>query len=367
MSAVVFGSVPFATPWLTEHNLAAAIARRMPVDWVDPVRSPLTRGRAEAAATPLPVHRPVVLPPISHPLAQRLSGPLLALQLRRVSDRPLGLYARGPVALVDATSPQRSVFLVKDWTPAGAALIGRSARDLEDEVLSMCQRVDVVCAVTDALRSTLRERGIDSRLLRHGFAAELAPAFDEAVVPERLASLPRPLLGYVGRLDDRLHWDAIRRIAERYRDATIVLIGPVSPRLPRASAAAVERLPNVVMPGLVERSALPAHLAALDVCLLPYREDSWGAHGSPLKLWEYLYAGAPIVASGYEVLREYSDFVDYVTPDDLPDAVERALGSGDAEDVARRRRFALANSWDQRAEELLALTSQPVAAGSTGG
>jgi glycosyltransferase involved in cell wall biosynthesis len=364
--AVVFGSVPFAAPWLTEHNLAAALGRRMPVDWVDPVRSPLTRRRPAGAAA-LPVRRPVVLPPISSAAAQALSQPLLALQLRPVAGRPLGIYARGPATLVDATRPARSVYLVKDWTPAGAALIGRSAGDLEDEVLSMCRRVDVVCAVTEALRATLRDRGVESRLLRHGFAAEQAGAFADAPVPAALRSLPRPLLGYVGRLDDRLHWEAIRRIAERHRDAPVVLNGPVSPRLPRASAAAVEQLPNVAMPGPVARAELPAHLAALDVLLLPYREDTWGAHGSPLKLWEYLYAGAPIVASGYEVLREYAGFVDYGPADELPGAVERALASGGAEDVARRRRFALANTWDHRVEELLALTSQPAMAGATAG
>jgi glycosyltransferase involved in cell wall biosynthesis len=373
--AVVFGSVPFATPWLTEHNLAWALRQRMPVDWVDPPRSPLTpqrgalRRRGDGAASAhaaLRVHQPQVLPPISNAAAQRLSRPLVRLQLRNVKGRSLGVFARGPAELVSVTRPGRSVLLIKDWTPAGAQLIGRSERALEHEVLSMCRAVDVVCAVTETLQATLRERGIGSHLLRHGFAADMAQSFDGVKTPSALARLRRPIVGYVGRVDDRLDWTAIRRIAERHRDGTVALIGPLSPRLPPASTAIVEGLANVTCLGPVDRAALPAHLVALDCCLLPYRPGVWGSHGSPLKLWEYLYSGVPIVGSGYEVLREYRQFVDYVPPEELPEAVERALASVDGGDIERRRRFALENTWDHRAAELLALAGHP-ARDPTGG
>jgi len=372
----VFGSVPFTAPWLTEHNLAWALHRRTAVSWVDPPHSPLTPlrarlGRRPAAPAPdpadppgahagaaLPVRRPVVLPPVEHPLAQRLSYRLLRAQLAPLRrDRPLAIFARGPRATVGMVAPACSVYLVKDWIPAGAQLLGRTEEELEQEVLSMCRRVDLVCAVTERLRATLAERGIDSRLLRHGFAAELAPRFDGADTPAGLASLPRPLLGYVGRIDDRLDFAALAATADRLREGTVVLVGPISPRLAPASRAALGSRPNLVVLGAQPRDAVPAHLAALDCALLPYREDAWGAHGSPLKLWEYLYAGCPIVASGYEVLREYGAFVDYVAPADLPEAAARALDGRRPEDRAQRRAHALANTWDDRAAELLRMAA----------
>ena len=303
-----------------------------------------------------------MLPPVRSETAQRLSRPLLRAQLRRSVPRDaLAVFARGPAEFVDMARASRSVFLVKDWTPAGAALMGRDEASLEHELLSMCRRVDVVCAVTEALRATLGERGVESVLLRHGFAAETAESFDGAEVPADLRELPRPLLGYAGRVDDRLDWDALRRLAERMPEATVVLIGPLSPRLPAASLAAVERLPNLHLLGQRDRAELPAYLAALDCCLLPYRAGVWGAHGSPLKLWEYLYAGAPIVGTGYEVLREYAEFVDYESSAGLPDAVARAVGAVTPGDVERRRRFALENTWDHRAAELLRLAGTPAA------
>ena len=364
----VFGSVPFAAPWLTEHNLAWALHRRTAVEWIDPPRSPLTPVRARlarrsarapaprpgAAAAGLPVHRPVVLPPVEHPVSQRLSFRLLRAQLAHTRrGRPLAVFARGPRATVGMVAPACSVYLVKDWIPAGAHLLGRSREELEREVLSMCRRVDLVCAVTERLRATLAERGIASRLLRHGFPAELVPLFDGAAPPGELAALPRPLLGYVGRIDDRLDFAALAATADRVREGTVVLVGPVSPRLSAASRAVLGSRPNLVVLGARPRDAVPGHLAALDCALLPYREDAWGAHGSPLKLWEYLYAGCPIVASGYEVLREYGAFVEYVAPADLADAAAAAVAGRAPEDRAQRRALARATTWDDRAAELL--------------
>jgi glycosyltransferase involved in cell wall biosynthesis len=369
----VFGSIPFDRPWLTEHNLAAALAGHAEVSWVDPPRSPLSwlrKGseRSPRRGLPLEVHQTYMLPPVRSTTAQRLSRPLLRAQLRRALPRDaLAVFARGPAALVDMAQPARSVFLVKDWTPAGAELLGRDGGAIEAELLAMCRRVDVVCAVTDALRATLAERGVESRLLRHGFAAEQADAFASPAVPPDLRDLPRPLIGYVGRVDDRLDWVAIARIAERLPDASVVLVGPRSPRLPAESVAGTERLPNVHLLGGRRRDELPGYLTALDCCLLPYRPGVWGAHGSPLKLWEYLYAGPPIVGSGYEVLREYADFVDYARPEELPEAVERAVTAGAPGDVDRRRAFALENTWEHRAAELLRIAALAQAVAAAGG
>ena len=220
----------------------------------------------------------------------------------------------------------------------------------------MCRRVDLVCAVTEPLRATLAERGIDSRLLRHGFAAELAPRSTARTRPP--GSRPCPVRWWATSAASTTGSTSRRspppRIAcARGRSCSSA---PVSPRLAPASGGA-RLAPNLVVLGAQPRDAVPAHLAALDCALLPYREDAWGAHGSPLKLWEYLYAGCPIVASGYEVLREYGAFVDYVAPADLPEAAARALDGRRPEDRAQRRAHALANTWDDRAAELLRMAA----------
>lgn len=374
-AAVVTGSVPFETPWLTEHNLAAALARQGPVVWLDPPRSPATllRARRHRSGPRAPgpvdpphrlhVRRPLVLPPVEGVRAGRWSRPALGLQLRAalrgLPDRRFALLARDPGVDLGRLGAGPTAYLVKDWNPGGAALLGRrSEAEIEAAMLGLCTRVDLVLAVTERLCRTLGERGVAARLLRHGFAAETADAYEAAERPIDLAELPRPLLGYVGRVDDRLDFEAIRAIADAHSEGTVVLIGPLSPRLSLESADALRSRANLRTLGPRPRASLPGYLMHLDACLLPYRPGPWGEHGSPLKLWEYLYAGAPIVGSGYEVLREYPDWVAYGAPEELAALVARALEGRSAGSVERRRAFALENTWDHRADELRAIVAR---------
>jgi hypothetical protein len=161
------------------------------------------------------------------------------------------------------------------------------------------------------------------------------------------------VIGYAGRIDGRLDFETLGTLAERFPRGTVALIGPVSPRLDPAELRRLESRPNVRVLRPLGREALPAHLAHMDCLVMPYREGEWGRHGSPLKLWDYLYAGPPIVGSGYSVLREYPPpLVRYATgADPFASEVERSLAEA-ARGREERRVLALENSWDVRAREL---------------
>jgi teichuronic acid biosynthesis glycosyltransferase TuaH len=99
-------------------------------------------------------------------------------------------------------------------------------------------------------------------------------------------------------------------------------------------------------------------MGGLDVAMLCYRKDTWMDFGFPLKLYEYLAAGLPIVSTPLQSLRDQHEFVD--TADDTSDwcdAIARALqGQGRSSPEARRAE-ARRNTWDLRVariHELLA-------------
>jgi hypothetical protein len=214
--------------------------------------------------------------------------------------------------------------------------------------------------VTPALRDTLASRGVAAEVLPHGFHAELAPLYDSATAPPEYAALPSPRLGYTGRIDARLDFDAVEGLSGRFPTGSVILVGPVSPLLERDALDRLARLPNVHLLGVKARQDLPGYVRHLDCCLMPYRDDEWLRHGSPLKLWDYLYAGPPVVGSGCAALRDYSLVSFAESPGQLPDLVERALHEGAAE-RAERRALALANTWDHRAVELAELVTRALA------
>ena len=373
LSYVVYGTAPWDSPWLTEHNLADALARRASVLYVEPPVTPLspiryglghqTLGEARRLLTVgvrqerrVHVVTPLTVPPREGRRAARLGVPLVRAQLRRAArtariERPVIVAARSVIPLLGALDERASVYVVKDLVHAGGHLLGKDSRQLLATQKAMCRAVDLVFAVSERLRSALAEWGVESTLLQHGFHEELAPVYDAAVVPPEYAALPRPIIGYAGRIDDRLDFAAIDATAARFGGGSLVLVGPISPRLPASRLEPLRARSNVHFLGVRRRTELPAYVRHLDCAVMPYRDDDWLRHASPLKLWDYLYAGPPVVGSGCLALanQPFVWFAD--VPAELPDAVHAALTAG-VHDHAARCAWALANSWERRVGQL---------------
>jgi glycosyltransferase involved in cell wall biosynthesis len=98
---------------------------------------------------------------------------------------------------------------------------------------------------------------------------------------------------------------------------------------------------------------MPLLLHGLDVCLMPYVHDERGQYRSPLKLYEYLAAGKPVVSTDHPAAQEFSDWV-YIAKDStsIVEEVAQAL-SEDSPSRQRERRNAVSqHSWDRRVDEM---------------
>ena len=139
---------------------------------------------------------------------------------------------------------------------------------------------------------------------------------------------------------------AVRRLREHGRDdVAAVLIGS-GPELPRVRRAA-ERVGGVRCVGDVPHEAMPACLAAADVGAAPFDVGahpplSLGFYWSPLKVFEYMAAGLPVVAPRIDrlgrLVRDGREGVLYDARD--PGALARAIDS--LRDAALRRRLGAA-------------------------
>lgn len=378
---VVYGTAPWDAPWLTEHNLAHALAARHRVLFVEPAVTPLTpfryglhaqtRGDLRRLSARRPsvrdgvhVFAPVVLPRKSRARSQALSRRPLRMQVARAAAAaglaaPVAVAARSALDVLGVADERVLVYLVKDWIEAGPELLGRDAQVLARERDAMCAAADLVCAISPGLRDALADRGVGAEVLPHGFAADLVRESSEAGPVPELDGLPRPILGFTGRVDGRLDYPALESLARAMPHATILLLGPVSPRLAGRDRHIIDRTPNMVLRRPVARERLPGLLASLDCLLMPYRDTLWIRRAAPLKLWDYLYAGPPLVGSGCQVLLEHPpEIVRYVRdPGRWTDTVGAALAEG-RRHSAERRALALANTWDRRARELEALVAR---------
>jgi glycosyltransferase involved in cell wall biosynthesis len=361
---IVIGTARWAAPWLTEQNLAFALAERHPVLYIEPPQIAPRRHDAEGLprlrresrhGRELTVFCPIVLPLRSRAASSRASAPLYRLQVGSVVRRlgfENGIMLSGDArpGIVGAVSERLSSYIVKDWIYSDSDLLGRPAGDLLRERDAICARADLVLAISPSLQESLAKAGISAQLLRHGFHTDLVDAYEGESPPE-YAQLPGPRIVFAGRVDGRLDVAKLVAVARRLPGGSIILIGPASPRMDPADLAALDNEPNVHMLGARAREVLPPYLAHADCLLIPYRDSVWARHGSPLKLWDYLYSGTPIVGSGYTILSEYDSLLRFGNDDEQFVAhVEASVG--DTSGASERRAFALANSWDGRGHEL---------------
>jgi glycosyltransferase involved in cell wall biosynthesis len=182
------------------------------------------------------------------------------------------------------------------------------------------------------------------------------PAADRSLAAPETAGLPRPVVGFAGNfLESKVDFELLERLARARPDWTLLLVGPGHPET-QARLDELVRFPNVHWLGPKPYAELPRYTAAFDVGLIPYVANEYTRSCFPLKVFEYLAAGLPVVATGLPELRGLAPEVTLASgAEQTQREIEDALGRLDGEHRERRIALAAQNTWDVRTSRLLGL------------
>jgi glycosyltransferase involved in cell wall biosynthesis len=104
--------------------------------------------------------------------------------------------------------------------------------------------------------------------------------------------------------------------------------------------------------GPVSYQRIPEYMRAFDVCIVPHRMTPFTESLNPIKLWEYLAVGKPIVATPVAGFRDYPQFVSLAaTADQFLAAMQAAL-TEDPGSAPARRAEAAKHSWVSRVDQI---------------
>lgn len=161
-----------------------------------------------------------------------------------------------------------------------------------------------------------------------------------------LAKYARPVVGYYGAIAAWFDADAVALAARKHPDWSFVLVGDTK-------GAALETLdgrPNVHLLGEVPYAELTRYVAGFDVCTIPFQRTPLTEATNPVKIYEYLATGKPIVARRLPELEPFANFIAlYETAEEFVAALERTVREPDGEAiVAKRRQIAFENTWEIR-------------------
>lgn len=383
LNFVYYGPEPWAGMWRNRHHLLSRLARCNRVVYIEPqpYLRPLLR-QWVAGSLDCGVLRVDGLQPLAPnlwqyrapaytavgggPLLRSVAARLRAAHLRRTlhgigMDRPVVWLSHPSQAFLrhDLDARLRIYHVVDEYLGYFGVDEGHRARlaAWEDEIIAWA---DLVIVVSPALAEAKRRAGPKIHVLPN--AADLT-AFDVALAHPTEPGLPRPVVGYVGLISSRLDLKALLHLAQGQPTWSLVLVGEVVTAGCEAEVAALQARPNVHLPGVRPAAEIPALVAGWDVGLIPYRVNTETEHASPLKLYEYLAAGLPVVSTDVPAVRPFAPLV-HIVPEggNYAEAIARALAENSAQARLERWAAVRAHSWDARLETLSHILAERLAA-----
>lgn len=207
---------------------------------------------------------------------------------------------------------------------------------------TLTREADLVITSGRQLRDQLARIAPDVVLLPN--AVDFEHFGTPAYAPE-LAHLPRPIIGYYGAIAAWFDVDLIRDAALARPDWSFVLIGSTF----GTDVGKLTGLRNVHLLGEQPYETLPGYLYQFDVATIPFQLTPLIEATNPVKFYEYLAAGKPVVASELPELEAFSDF--YYPANDAESfvaQVETALAEDDPTRQHSRQELARTHTWEHR-------------------
>lgn len=177
-------------------------------------------------------------------------------------------------------------------------------------------------------------------------------------IAQEMKQLSHPIVGFLGVIQTWIDMELLEKIAKAHPEWSMVLVGPLGAGV---NIDALLKYSNVVHLGRKNPEELPSYMKAFDICLNPFKINNLTLNVSPLKFYEYLATGKPVVSVDMPDVRAFSEVI-YIGKDheDYIKQVERALEEDNSERVEKRLQLAKQNSWEARTNTMLNIVQQNI-------
>jgi len=358
----VLGLVPdtWSTLWQPRHHVLSRLARYYRVSYLEPTvgwRDALAGKSPERAVAPEPPPGLIVrapepwLPKFFRP--GWLSRLTFDTRLRRARRdlvrrgcRKIVLYTWRPdyERALDAIEFDLSCYHIDD-----EYTFSRVEQALDPRERRLIEQSDRVFIHSPALLEKKGELNPHTTFVPNGvdYAAYANPAEE----PADLRDIPRPRIGYTGRVKRQLDWPLIEALVRRHAEWQFVFVGAAAPHEEvRAARERMADCSNVCFLGAKSVWELAVYPQHFDVCIMPYRVDDYTRFIYPMKVNEYLAGGTPIVGSPIRSLEAFDHVIELAdTPEAWSAALARSLEpeAQRADRRAARQAAARENDWDR--------------------
>ncbi len=299
------------------------------------------------------VLNPLAVPTYGSAAVRAFNQKFLISQVRKAMRKfkfvdPINMVFNPAAGLLAGKLGERELiyYCVDEYTAFTGVAAG--LREIEEDLF---RRSDLVIVSAEKLFESKKDYNPKTFIIRHGtdwkhFRTALDPA---TKIPDEIANLPRPVIGFHGLLADWVDFELIKKTAERFSSGSVVLIGKITVDAEK-KIRILDGVSNIHFLGRKPYGELPAFCKGFDVALNPFAINELTLAANPLKVREYLAAGLPVVSTDIPEVHVLEDCLVGADHEDFLKKVAEAIEKPTPrETVSDRIRH---ESWDAKVDEL---------------
>lgn len=215
--------------------------------------------------------------------------------------------------------------------------------ELIEEEDALVDEADLVTVTAAALQTKWMSKGVKSLLVRN--AVDYNFFSSRCVENNLLADLNGPIIGFYGALAPWVDFYLLRYLADHRPNWNFVLVGDCFVK----DLAGIDRMPNVRLTGRKPYGDMPRYLHDFDVCLIPFKLNHVTHAVDPVKFYEFISVGKPVVSVPLEEMAIYNDYAYFASEyKDFLTKIEVALTENDPKLASQRIQLAKENDWRHR-------------------
>ena len=298
--------------------------------------------------------------PNSLPLGRKLNEISLGRQLKAAlaslgwSATHLWINAHETANLLDAGIAAQSIYdITDDWTKFSGNQAHLKVVKRQDYELCVAASQVIVCSEQLLVDKRDLVEAKNLHLIPNGVHVDhyLSVTDNSKQRHPVTQTWQKPVYGYTGTIHgDRVDVNLVAEIAKLNPNATIAMVGPNL--LDGDDQTRLSKHSNIVFTGAMPYSELPDIMRTFDVCVVPHVVTPFTESLNPIKLWEYLAAGKPIVSTNVAGFRDFPELVHVAESYDVfLQNLDIALTEDSSLTVARQS-VAQLHSWDKRIDQV---------------
>lgn len=302
---------------------------------------------------------PLAIPAYGTEAVRKFNEKFLVRQVRKAMKKldfknPINMVFNPAAGLLAGKLGEKELiyYCVDEYTAFTGA--SKGLKEIEEDLF---RKSDLVVVSAENLLASKKHFNENTFLIRHGtdWAHFRKALDDDTKIPEEIANLPRPVIGFHGLLADWVDFELIKKIAAHFEKGSVVLIGKIAVDAEQ-KIKILDGISNVHFLGRKPYAELPAFCKGFDVALNPFAINDLTLAANPLKVREYLAAGIETVSTDIPEVRILEHCRVGATHEDFIFQIEEALRSKVSR--AEISDSIKAESWDAKIEELRAIIGQ---------